>query len=478
MLYPEVNLHIAGAWVAADGRNGRPVTNPATGREVGQVPVATEADLDLAIDSSATAFASWRRLTAYDRAALLHRAAALLRERAPAVARVMVLEEGKIFSEALAEVRATADVFDWAAEEGRRAYGRIIPTRVSGMRQSVLFEPIGPAAAFCPWNAPALMPGRKVAEALAAGCTCIVKPAEETPATAMETLRCLVDAGLPAGVMNMVFGDPDMISRRLIGSPVIRKASFTGSTRVGKQLGALAGAEAKPITLELGGHAPVLIFADADLDQAVALSVAMKARNAGQLCGSPTRYYVEAPVYDRFVAAYVDRMAALRLGEGLGPESQMGPLANVRRLDAMEMLVADAQAHGARVACGGRRRGNEGYFFEPTVLTGADDAAAVMRQEPFGPISVMRPFEGFDEALRQANALPYGLAAYAFTRSAHMAHAFSEGVEAGLVGINTFNVIMPESPVSGVKDSGHGVEGGREGVASYLHPRHVAHLAS
>ncbi len=475
MEYPEISLFLDGEWVAAAGRDTQPVINPATGKTIGSVALATIDDLDRALDAARRGFARWRRMTAYDRAAILHRAASLLRGRVDNVARLMTLEEGKTLAEAEGEVRATADILDWAAEEGRRADGRIIPTRVPGMRQSVLMEPIGPVAAFCPWNAPALMPGRKIAEALAAGCSCVVKPAEETPATAMEIVRAFADAGLPAGVLNTVFGDPDMVSRHLISSPVIRKISFTGSTRVGKLLGRLAGGHAKPATLELGGHAPVLVFADADLEQAATLSVAMKARNAGQLCGSPTRFIVEEAVFDRFVSLYRDRTAALRVGDGLDPESQMGPLANVRRVDAMEALVGDALTNGAVLETGGARRGNDGFFFEPTVLSRAAKESAVMNQEPFGPLSIICPVEGFDAAIAEANRLSYGLAAYAFTRSAKIAHAFSEEVEAGLVGINTFNVIVPESPVSGVKDSGFGVEGGREGVASYLHPRHVAH---
>lgn len=475
--YPaSLSLLIGGAWISAGSRATLPVLNPATGQEIGRVPCATSLDLDAALDSAERAFGTWRQVTAYDRAAVLHRAASLLRDRTANIAVAMVLEQGKTLPEALGELRATADVFDWAAEEGRRAYGRIIPGRLPGLHQSVVMQPLGPCAAFCPWNAPALMPGRKVAEAVAAGCTVIVKPAEECPATAQEVLRCLVDAGLPDGVLNIVFGDPDLISRRLIASPVIRKISFTGSTAVGRRLGALAGAEAKPITLELGGHAPVLVFEDADLERAVTLSVATKARNAGQLCGSPTRFYVAEPLHDRFTALYREQMAALRVGDGQLPETQMGPLANARRLSAIEGLVADAVDRGARVECGGKRLDRPGWFFAPTVLSQVPDDAAVLRQEPFGPISVIRPFRDLEEAIALANHLPFGLAAYAFTRSAAIAHTLGDRIEAGMLGINNFNVITTESPVGGVKDSGHGVEGGSEGVAAHLYPRHVAHL--
>ena len=476
MDYGAIPLLVDGEWIEAGGRETLAVVNPATGAEIGRVPVATVDDVDRALEVAQRGFKVWRQLTAFDRAAVLHRAAALVRERQDRIARLMTLEEGKILSESLAEVRGTADVLDWAAEEGRRTYGRIIPTRMPGMRQSVLMEPLGPVAAFCPWNAPALMPGRKVAEALAAGCSAIVKPAEEAPATSCEIVRAFVDAGIPAGTLGMLFGEPDMISRRLIESPLIRKISFTGSTRVGKLLGALAGAHAKPATLELGGHAPVLVFEDADLGQAIEASVAMKARNAGQLCGSPTRFIVQERVYDEFLSRYTRRIATLKVGDGFDPATEMGPLANPRRVEAMEAIVANAEVAGGKVETGGARRGNAGFFFAPTVIRNPKADTMLMNHEPFGPISAVVPVESFDAAIAEANRLSHGLAAYAFTRSAATAHAFSEQVEAGLVGINTFNVIVPESPVSGVKDSGYGAEGGREGVASYLHPRHVAHL--
>jgi succinate-semialdehyde dehydrogenase / glutarate-semialdehyde dehydrogenase len=476
MDYPEIRLLLGGEWIGTADRQTRAVVNPATGREIGRVPMATSDDLDRALDAAETAFAQWRRMPAFDRAAIMHRAAMLLRERAETIARLMTLEQGKMLSEARGEVRVTADNIDWAAEEGRRAYGRIIPTRVPSMRQSVLMQPIGPVAAFSPWNAPALMPGRKAAEALGAGCSVIVKPAEETPATAMEVIRTFVEAGLPTGALGMVYGDPEMVSRHLITSPVIRKVSFTGSTRVGKHLASLAGAHAKPATMELGGHAPVIVLRDADVERAVEVSVAMKARNAGQLCGSPTRFVVEEPVFEHFAQSYCQRMAGLKVGSGLDPASEMGPLANVRRVEAMEALVADARAQGGRIETGGVRHGNEGFFFAPTVISRPGLDSAVMNEEPFGPVSAIMPVESYEAALAEANRLSFGLAAYCFTRSARMAHAFSEDVEAGLIGINTFNVITPESPVSGVKDSGYGGESGQEGVASFLHTRHVAHL--
>jgi len=473
--HPALHLFIDGEWIGADTRDTLPVVDPATGLEIARLPVATEADLERALDSTARAFPAWRDTTAVDRGRILRRAAALLRERAATIAEVMTREQGGILARSRIEVLRSADVLDWCAEEGRRAYGRVIPTNTPGTRQLVLNEPIGPAVAFTPWNAPAFMPARKLGEALAAGCSCIIKPAEETPGTALEVVRALADAGLPAGVVNVVSGVPAMISRRLITSPVTRKISFTGSTEVGLQLGALAGGLAKPITLELGGHAPVLVFADADVEAAAELTAAMKINNAGQLCGSPTRILVEAPAYARFLERYRDRLAATRVGHGLDPASQMGPLANARRVAAMESFMADARARGAQVETGGVRLGERGCFFAPTLLAGTGRDCAILNREPFGPVSAILPFEHFEEAVAEANRLDFGLAAYAFTQSARIADDLMRALECGMLGINTFAVTSPESPVAGVKLSGHGAEGGTEGLASYRVTRFVAH---
>lgn len=474
MNYPDLRLFIDGEWQGATGRETLPVVDPATGLEFARLPVATEADLDRALEAAARAFPGWRDTPAVERGRVLRRAALLLRERAATIAEIMTREQGGILARSRTEVLRAADVLDWCAEEGRRAYGRVIPANTAGTRQIVLCEPIGPAVALTPWNAPAFMPARKLGEALAAGCSCIIKPAEETPGTALEIARALSDADLPAGVVNVVSGVPAMISRQLISSPVVRKISFTGSTEVGLQLGALAGGLAKPITLELGGHAPVLVFADADVDAAADLTATMKINNAGQLCGSPTRILVEAPAYPRFLARCRDRLAATRVGHGLDPASQMGPLANARRVAAMESFVADARSRDAQVETGGVRTGEHGFFFAPTLLSNAGRDTAIMNREPFGPIAAIQPFEHFDEAVAEANRLDFGLAAYAFTRSARTADDLMRTLECGLLGINTFSVTAPESPVAGVKLSGHGAEGGSEGLASYLVTRFVA----
>jgi succinate-semialdehyde dehydrogenase / glutarate-semialdehyde dehydrogenase len=473
----ERRLHffIDGRSVDAGARETLPVTNPATGSVIAGLPVATERDIDLALEAAHRAFPAWRDSTPLERGTFLRRAAALLRERAAAIAELTTSEQGGVLARSRAEVLRSADVLDWCAEEGRRAYGRLIPSNTRGTRQLVLRQAIGPAAALTPWNAPAFMPCRKIGEALAAGCTCVIKPAEETPSTALEIMRALADAGLPPGVVNMVFGIPADISRRLVTSVVTRKISFTGSTRVGMELGALAGGLAKPITLELGGHAPVLVFEDADVDLAADLTAAMKINNGGQLCGSPTRILVHESVYAKFLERLRTALAATRVGSGMDPDTQMGPLANMRRVTAMESFVADAQARGAKVQTGGERPASRGFYFAPTLLSGVGLDCEIMNREPFGPICALVPFRSAHEAIAEANRLEFGLAAYAFTRSARIADELMQGVESGLLGINTFAVAGPESPLGGVKHSGYGTEGGSEGIASYLVTKFVAH---
>lgn len=475
MSYPALHLFIDGAWIG--GRDGEPVIDPATGQQIGMLPHATPADLDRALAAAERAGALWAGTPAHERARILRRAADILRERHEAIAEVMTLENGKVLAEAKAEVMTAAETFDWSAEEARRIYGRVVPARVPGQRNFVLMEPIGVVAAFVPWNFPATPLARKVAAALAAGCACIVKPAEETPATALAIARALDEAGLPKGALNLVFGVPAEISTHLLASPVVRKVTFTGSTAVGVELARLAAADVKRTTMELGGHAPVIICDDADLDRAVELSVAAKYRNAGQICVSPTRFQVQRPLFEDFVSRFAEASRELRVGPGLTGDSQMGPLANSRRIAAMETLTADAVAEGARLVTGGKRVGNHGFFFAPTVLADVPASARIMHEEPFGPVAVINPFETLDQALAEANRLRYALSAYAFTRSAERAQRISDGLRAGVVGINTFTVTLPELPFGGVELSGDGREGGTEGVESFLTVKTVAHAA-
>ncbi|HEY7580570.1 MAG TPA: NAD-dependent succinate-semialdehyde dehydrogenase [Acetobacteraceae bacterium] len=471
--YHDVSLYIDGAWGPAAAGRSLPVVNPATGDAIGTVPHAGRADLDRALEAADKGFKLWRKVSAFDRSKVMRKAANLLRERADAIAPLMTMEQGKPLAEAKGEVLAGADVIDWFAEEARRTYGRVIPARADGIYQLVLKEPVGPVAAFTPWNFPINQVVRKLSCAVAAGCSIIVKAPEETPASPAELIRCCADAGVPAGVVNLVYGVPAEISEYLIPHPIIRKISFTGSTAVGKQLAALAGAHMKRVTMELGGHAPAIVFDDADVDVASKLLAAAKYRNAGQVCISPTRMLVQERVYERFVDGFVQHSKAVKVGDGLDPDTRMGPTANPRRIAAMEMFIGDARQHGATVRTGGNRIGNKGNFFEPTVLTDVPKGARVMNEEPFGPLAVISRFGSFDEVVSEANRLPYGLAAYAYTRSAKTANAVAAAVESGMMAINHHGLALPEVPFGGVKDSGYGSEGGSEAIESYLNTKFV-----
>src|SRR6266404_3129897 len=474
--YDKLHLYIDGEWLGPEGRKTGNVVNPATGDTIGTLPHASKADLDRALDAAARVFQSWRKVSPNERAKVLRKAGELIRERAERIATLMTLEEGKTIGESKMEVLGSAEIFEWMAEECRRSYGRLIPPRGAGHRQMVLREPVGPVAAFSPWNFPAVTPARKIAASLAAGCSCIIKPAEETPGTALAIARALEDAGLPKGVLSVVFGVPSEVSTYLIASPVIRKISFTGSTVVGKQLARLAADGVKRATLELGGHAPVVIFDDVDADKVAGMAVAAKYRNAGQVCISPTRFYVQETIHDRFVAKFTELAKAMPVGDGLDAKHKMGPLANARRIDAMEQMIGDARDHGAKVRTGGECIGNAGYFWQPTVLTDVPNDSKIMNVEPFGPVAAMVRFKKFDDVVEQANRLPYGLASYAFTGSAAQATAIGDALDSGLVGVNTFAVTVPETPFGGVKESGYGSEGGSEGLDAYLQTKFISQM--
>jgi succinate-semialdehyde dehydrogenase/glutarate-semialdehyde dehydrogenase len=464
-----LRLIIGGETVGADRRRSLPVIDPATGEEIGRLPIATGEDLERALASAARGFAHWRTVAAYDRAAVLREAARLLRERIEPIARTLTLEQGKPLAESRLEILASADVIEWTAEEGRRAYGRVVPARSPSVRQTVLREPVGPVAAFTPWNFPAITPARKLAGALAAGCSIIIKPAEETPATALALVEALFDAGVPADAINVVFGEPAHISETLIASPIIRKISFTGSTAVGKHLAGLAAKHGvKRATLELGGHAPVIVSERADVSKAVTLSVAAKYRNAGQVCVSPSRFFVQERVFAPFVEAFTAAAAALRVGDGFEDATQMATLANQRRHEGIAGLVQDAIARGARPRTGAAALERPGFFYAPTVLTDVPADARILHEEPFGPVAVIAPFATLSDAIAQANALPYGLAAYAFTQDVGESIRLGNEVETGMLGINHFGIQFTEIPFGGVKESGYGSEGGSEGLDGYL----------
>ncbi len=468
MTYPEVSLHIDGAWCKGAAGKDEPILSPATGDAIGSVPHAETSDLDRALAAAAKGFAAWRKVSAFERYKLMRKAADILRGRADEIATAMTMEQGKPIFEAKMETLAGADVIDWFAEEGRRAYGRVIPARAEGVAQIVVKEPVGPVAAFTPWNFPINQAVRKISCALAAGCSVIIKGPEETPASCAALVQAYLDAGLPAGVVNLVFGVPAKISEYLIPHPVIRKISFTGSIPVGKHLAMLAGKYMKRATMELGGHAPAIVFEDADVDAAAKLLSANKFRNAGQVCIAPTRLLVHEKVYEPFVDKFVAAAKSLKVGDGLDRDTRMGPLANGRRVEAMEAFIADAVAKGAKIETGGKRIGNKGFFFEPTVLTDVPREARIMNEEPFGPLAPITPFKDYDSVVAEANRLPYGLAAYAYTRSAKTAAAIGSAIESGMVSINHHGLALPEVPFGGVKDSGYGSEGGTEAIEAYL----------
>jgi succinate-semialdehyde dehydrogenase/glutarate-semialdehyde dehydrogenase len=475
-MYPDVSLYIDGTW--SKGASGRtiPVLNPATSEPIGALAHAERADLDRALAAAERGFRQWSRVSAFERYKVMRKAADILRQRAPEIAPIMTQEQGKPVIQSKLEILAGADIIDWFAEEGRRAYGRIVPARAEGVYQLVIKEPVGPVAAFTPWNFPVNQAVRKISGALAAGCSIIIKGPEETPGSCAELVRAFADAGVPKGVVNLVFGVPSEISEYLIPHPVIRKISFTGSTAVGKHLAMLAGQHMKRATMELGGHAPSIVFADADIEAAAKLLSANKYRNAGQVCVAPTRLLVEAPAYDSFVDKFVALSKTVRVGDGLDEKTQMGPLANGRRVEAMSMFIGDAEAKGAKVRTGGKRIGNKGNFFEPTVLTDVPLDARIMNEEPFGPVAVISPFSDFDGVVKEANRLPYGLAAYAYTRSAKTAAAIGAALESGMVSINHHGLALPEVPFGGIKDSGYGSEGGSEAIEAYLNTKFISQV--
>lgn len=473
-MYPDVDLHIAGSWRGGSEGETLPILNPATGETIGRLAVAARADLDAALEAAERGFAAWRKVPPIERSKILRRAADLLRERADDIARTMTLEQGKPLAESRLEAMVGADVTDWFAEEGKRTYGRVIPARFEGVAQLVLREPVGPVACFTPWNFPINQAVRKIAAALCTGCSVILKGPEDTPASCAALVRAYLDAGVPGDVLSLVYGDPATISSYVIPHPVVRKISFTGSTAVGKELAALAGRHMKRVTMELGGHAPAIVYEDADVEKAVQVLATNKFRNAGQVCVAPTRFLVHDSVFDRFVDGFTAFAKALPVGDGLLPETKMGPLIHGRRLDAMEALVADAREQGASLRTGGNRIGNRGNFFEPTVFTEVPLGARIMNEEPFGPIAAIQRFSDDEEALSEANRLPYGLAAYAYTRSAERAAKIAARIESGMLGINHHGLAVPETPFGGVKDSGYGSEGGTEALEAYLTTKFVS----
>lgn len=475
--YEKLALYIDGKFVEGGGRKTEPVVNPATGEVLAQLPHATREDLDQALGAAQRAFDTWKKTSPLERSAVLRKVAELARERGEAIGRNITLDQGKPLAESVGEVMACAEHAEWHAEECRRIYGRVIPPRRPEVRQFVLREPVGVCAAFTPWNFPFNQAIRKMAAALGSGCTLVIKGPETAPSAVVALARLFHDAGLPAGCLNLVWGVPHEISDYLIKSPIVRKVSFTGSTMVGKQLAAMAGAHMKRGTWELGGHSPVLVFNDADVDQAAVALAKLKIRNAGQVCVSPSRFYVQAKVYDRFAAKFIETIGKTNVGSGLEKTTQMGPLAHARRVDVMEAFMEDARSHGGEVVIGGARvKSTSGFFFPPTVITGLPDDAKLMTQEPFGPIAPLVRFTDPEDVIRRANSLPYGLSSYVFTESLKTATYAANALEAGMVNINHFGSALSETPFGGVKESGIGSEGGTETYDGYLVTKFVTHI--
>jgi len=475
-MYQKLSLYIDGQFIAAEGRQTQEVINPANREVLGHLPHATESDLEAALQAANRAFASWKKSSPIERSTILRKVAQLTRDRSAEIARNMTLDQGKPLAESLGELVSCADHADWHAEECRRIYGRVITPRASNVRQFVLREPIGVCVAFTPWNFPYNQAIRKVAAAIGAGCTIVLKGPEDSPSAVMAIAQMFHDAGLPPGVLNLVWGDPPKISDYLIRSPISRKVSFTGSVPVGKQLASLAGAHMKRVTMELGGHSPVLVFDDADVERAATMLAKFKIRNAGQVCVSPTRFYVQKKAYDKFLAAFTDTLAGIKVGDGMVEGTDMGPLAHERRIPAISRFVEDARQRGGKVVLGGDPISGSGFFFPPTVITDLPEDSMLMTQEPFGPVAPVVPFDNIDEVIARANSLPFGLSSYVFTNSLQTATKVSNELEAGMVNINHFGSALPETPFGGIKESGIGSEGGSETFDGYLVTKFVTHV--
>ncbi|MCZ4351689.1 NAD-dependent succinate-semialdehyde dehydrogenase [Roseovarius aestuarii] len=474
MYNEKIELLIDGTWRQGSEGKSESLLNPANEQELAQVPHASAADLDEALAAAAKGFKVWKKKTAIERYTILAKAAELIDARNADIAKILTLENGKPLAEAAGEIAFSAEALRFYAEEGKRAYGRVIPSRTPGVRQMVFKEPIGPVAAFTAWNFPASNVIRKIAGALAAGCSIVIKPAEETPGTAVAFGRCFQEAGLPDGVLNIVFGVPSEVSSHLIASDIPKAVTLTGSTAVGKILQKQAADTLKRCLMELGGHAPVIVHADADLEKTLDILAAFKFRNAGQVCTSPTRFYIHESIYEKALAGYVERVEKIKIGHGTDEGTQMGPMIAKRRLDVMDDLVADAVEKGATVLTGGKRLEGDGYFYAPTVLRDVPDTARIMSEEPFGPIAPFTSFSDFDALMERANSLPYGLASFVFTQDGALARKTEDELEAGLVGVNFMGISTPETPFGGINQSGDGSESGLEGLEEYMRVKYVA----
>lgn len=468
MSYPQLQMLIAGEWTNGTSGVTENVICPADGTVLGELPHASKEDLDDALNSSLEGFNKWRSETPLNRQSILEKAAKILEREFDKNSENLTREMGKPLAEAKIEMQVAIDLLRWYGEEGKRVYGRIIPSRIPNMEHEARKVPVGPVLAFVAWNFPATNVMRKVAGALAAGCSITIKPSEETPATAIAIGKALMEAGLPAGALNIVFGVPSEVSEHLLASPIPRKLSFTGSVPVGIHLQKLAAQNLIRCTMELGGHSPVMIFKDADIEAAVKHCAAGKFRNAGQVCISPTRFFIEEPVYDEFIKSFKSHVEAINVGDGLDSKSTMGPLVADRRLEVMEDFISDAISSGGEVISGGGRGQSPGSFFEPTLIRDVPDTAKIMIEEPFGPVAPSASFSSIDEIIERANSLPFGLASYAFTRNPRTSQILKSEIESGMLAINSMHIHSVETPFGGLKHSGYGYEGSIEGLEAFL----------
>ncbi len=475
-LYPELQLFIDGEWISKGDRKSELVLNPATGEVLGELPHATTADLDRALASSQKGFKAWSSMLPEKRSEILRKAADLLKQRGDQVTKVASMESGKVIAQSRIELHMATEVLEWYAEEGRRTYGRVLTQRQAGARMIVMRQPIGPVAAFTPWNFPQGNPARKLGAALGAGCSCIIKAAEDTPASAILMVKALQEAGVPDGAINLVYGVPGEVCPYILRSGVVRALTFTGSVPIGKELMKICAERMIRTTMELGGHAPVLVFDDVNLEHVLDLCVTAKYRNGGQVCVSPTRYYVHAALYRKFVEGFTARVNKMKIGNQLDESNNMGPLIHARRREAVDALIHDAVKHGATLNTGGEAIAGPGYFYKPTVLSDIPDSARIMNEEPFGPVACINSFTDFDEVIAKANRLPFGLAAFAFTDSGKRLKLLGEQLEAGMIGLNSFAISVPESPFGGIKESGHGSEEGTEGFDACLITKFISEV--
>lgn len=478
MNYPKLQMLIAGQWT--DGTSGETenVICPADGKVIGSLPHASSGDLDDALNSSLDGFNRWRHETPLNRQVILEKAAKILEDKFEENTHNLTKEMGKPIGESKIEMQVAIDLLRWYGEEGKRVYGRIIPSRFPGMQHEARKAPVGPTLAFVAWNFPATNVMRKVAGALAAGCSITIKPSEETPATAIAIGKALMEAGLPAGVLNIVFGVPAEVSEHLLASPIPRKLSFTGSVPVGVHLQQLAAKNMIRCTMELGGHSPVMIFDDADIDSAAQHCAAGKFRNAGQVCISPTRFFVQESVHDKFLNAFKNHIASINVGDGLKIGTTMGPLVAGRRIEVMENYIADAVSTGGEIVLGGTRVANSGSFFEPTLIQNVPESAKIMIEEPFGPIAPTATFTSLDEVIDRSNSLPFGLASYAFTSNPKTSRILKTEIESGMLAINSMHVHSVETPFGGLKHSGYGYEGSIEGLEAFLVTKYSSEIYS